>query len=102
MPTQAALEMSFDYDVFVSYRWVEPDLTWVRDELVPALNSAGLKVCFDVEDFIPGRDLILEMSRAGKQSRRAICILSPDYFEGDRFVAFESLMARRLNPSAHD
>jgi hypothetical protein len=94
--------MSFDYDVFVSYRWVEPDQTWVRDELVPALESAGLKVCLDVQDFIPGRDLILEMSRAGKQSSRAICVLSPDYFEGNRFVAFESLMVRRQDPSAHD
>ena len=94
--------MSFDYDVFVSYRRVEPDQTWVRDELVPALESAGLKVCLDVQDFVPGRDLIHEMSRAGNQSRRAICVLSPDYFEGNRFVAFESLMARREDPSAHD
>jgi hypothetical protein len=94
--------MSFDYDVFVSYRWVEPDQTWVRNELVPALSAAGLKVCLDVEDFIPGRDLILEMSRAGKQSRRAICVLSPDYFEGNRFVSFEGLMLRREDPSAQD
>ena len=94
--------MSFDYDVFVSYRWVEPDQTWVRKELVPALDSAGLKVCLDVQDFIPGRDLILEMTRAGKQSHRAICVLSPDYFEGNRFVNFESLMVRRGDPSAHD
>jgi hypothetical protein len=91
--------MSFDYDVFVSYRWVEPDQTWVRDEFVPALKSAGLTVCVDVEDFVPGRDLILEMSRAGKQSRRAICVLSPDYFEGNRMVGFESLMTRRSDPS---
>jgi hypothetical protein len=91
--------MPFEYDVFVSYRWVEPDLSWVRNELVPALHSAGLKVCLDVEDFVPGRDLILEMSRAGNESRRAICVLSPDYFEGERMVNFESLMARRRNPS---
>jgi tetratricopeptide (TPR) repeat protein len=94
--------MSFDYDIFVSYRWIEPDQSWVRNELVPALCSAGLKVCLDVEDFVPGRDLILEMSRAEKQSRRAICVLSPDYFEGDRMVGFESLMARRRNPSGDE
>jgi len=91
--------MSFDYDVFISYRWVEPDQTWVRDELVQALGLAGLRVCLDVNDFIPGRDLILEMSRAGKQSRRAICVLSPEYFEGNRMVSFEGLMTRRMDPS---
>lgn len=94
--------MKFAYDVFVSYRWVEPDQTWVRDELVPALKSAGLEVCLDVEDFVPGRDLIIEMTRAGTQSRRAICVLSPDYFEGNRMASFESLMARRLDPGAVD
>jgi hypothetical protein len=77
------------YDVFVSYRWVEPDQTWVREQLVPALKSAGLKVCLDVEDFVPGSDLILEMNRAGTQSRKALCILSPDYFDGNRMVAFD-------------
>jgi TIR domain len=86
--------MNFDYDVFVSYRWAEPDQSWVRDELVPALESCGLKVCLDVQDFVPGRDLFLEMSRAGTQSRRAICVLSPAYFDGNRMVGFESLMAR--------
>lgn len=89
----------YTFDVFVSYRWVEPDQNWVRDKLVPALKSAGLKVCLDVEDFVPGRDLILEMNRAGSASRHALCILSPDYFNGNRMVGFESLMARRADPS---
>jgi len=74
------------YDVFVSYRWVEPDRGWVRKQLVPALKIADLRVCLDVQDFLPGRDLILEMTRAGRESRRAICVLSPDYFDGNRLV----------------
>jgi hypothetical protein len=94
--------MSFFYDVFVSYRWAEPDQSWVRDELVPALEASKLKVCLDVQDFVPGRDLILEMSRAGTQSRRAICVLSPAYFDGNRMVGFESLMARRFDPSGNE
>ena len=53
----------------------------------------------DVDDFVPGRDLILEMTRAGQESRCVLCVLSPDYFDGNRMVAFESLMARRLDPS---
>ena len=56
----------------------------------------------DVDDFVPGRDLVLEMTRAGHESRRVLCVLSPDYFDGNRMVAFESLMARRLDPSGSE
>ena len=92
----------FDYDVFISYRWIEPDQSWVRAQLAPSLKKAGLRVFLDIKDFIPGRDLILEMNRAGSKSRHTICILSPDYFEGDRMVAFESLLVRRQNPSGNE
>ena len=87
------------YDVFISYRWVEPDQTWVRNQLFPALKNAGLAVLLDVEDFVPGRDLMLEMTRAGRECHRALCVLSPQYFDGNRMVGFESLMARRSDPS---
>lgn len=90
------------YDVFISYRWVEPDMSWVREQLVPALQAAGVKVLLDVEDFVPGRNLILEMTRAGKESRRAICVISPDYCEGNRMAGFESLMAVRSDPSGSE
>ena len=86
------------YDVFVSYRWVEPDQVWVRDALVPALRAAGLRVCLDVDDFLPGRDLINEMDRAITESRHTLCVLSPEYFEG-RMVAFETQAAQRLDPT---
>ncbi len=94
--------MEMSYDVFVSYRWIEPDQTWVREQLVPALRSAGLRVCLDVHDFVPGRDLIMEMNRASGQSSKAICVISPDYFDGNRMVDFESLLARRLDPGGRE
>jgi hypothetical protein len=87
------------YDVFISYRWIDLEMSWVRDHLVPALQTAGLRTLLDVEDFVPGRDLILEMDRAGRESRRVLCVISPAYFDGDRMVAFESLAARRSNPT---
>lgn len=93
---------AFEYDVFVSYRWAEPDRSWVRDQLVPALQRAGLRVCLDVNDFIPGRDLILEMTRAGQASRCALCVVSANYFAGNRMVHFESLVARRRDPGGLD
>ena len=42
------------------------------------------------------------MTRAGHESRRVLCVLSPAYFDGNRMVAFESLMARRLDPSGSE
>lgn len=90
------------HDVFISYRWIDPDQTWVREQLAPALRNSGLAVLLDVDDFVPGRDLILEMTRAGRESRHVLCVLSPDYFDGNRMVAFESLMARRLDPSGSE
>jgi hypothetical protein len=90
------------HDVFISYRWVDPDQRWVREQLAPSLRNAGLSVLLDVDDFVPGRDVILEMTRAGHESRRVLCVLSPDYFDGNRMVAFESLMARRLDPSGSE
>ena len=87
------------YDVFVSYRWIDPEMSWVRDHLVPSLQAAGLRTLLDVEDFVPGRDLILEMERAGRESQHVLCVISPAYFDGDRMVAFESLAARRSNPT---
>lgn len=93
------MDASAKYDVFISYRWVSPDKDWVREQLFPALQTAGLNVLLDVEDFVPGRDLILEMSRAGRESRKVLCVLSPDYFEGNRMVSLESLAARRSDPA---
>jgi hypothetical protein len=88
------------YDVFVSYRWIEPDLSWVREQLVPALERADLRVCLDERDFRPGIDSILEMDRALRESRRALCVLSPEYFEARRHTNFEALWARHADPAA--
>jgi hypothetical protein len=88
------------WDVFVSYRWIEPDQTWVRTELVPALRASGLCVFLDVAEdgFVPGRDAICEMTRAGHESRRTLSVWTPDYFAEDRAVWFEALQARRRDP----
>jgi len=90
------------YDVFVSYRRVSPDQEWVREQLVPALRHVGLKVLLDVDDFVPGRNLILEMTRANEESQRTLCVLSPEYFESGRMVQFESLTALADAPTGQD
>jgi TIR domain len=95
-------EKVYAYDVFISYRWITPDQEWVREQLYSALVNSGLKVCLDVEDFVPGRDLILEMERAGLESRHVLCVISPEYFEEGRMVEFESLSARRRDPAGRN
>jgi hypothetical protein len=93
-------DKTYKYDVFISYRWIEPDKSWVQGQLEPALENAGLNVLLDAHDFVPGRDLMLEMTRAGKESKRGLCVLSPDYVnDPSRMVNFESLMLRRTDPS---
>jgi hypothetical protein len=82
------------WDVFVSYRWVEPDMSWVREQLTPALERSGLKVCVDFKDFRPGRSPILEMDRALEQSRRTLAVLGPEYLAGNRGTLLEALRGR--------
>jgi len=95
-------EKSYPYDVFISYRWVSPDQEWVREQLYPALTGAGLKVCLDVEDFALGQHVINEMTRAGKESRHVLCVISPAYLEENRMVEFEWLMAAQSDAAGRN
>ena len=95
-------EKPLPFDVFISYRWITPDQEWVRYQLYPALCNAGLRVCLDVEDFRPGRDMVLEMTRGGIESHCTLCVITPEYFEHGRLVNFESLAARRRDPGGEN
>lgn len=93
-------EKTFKYDVFISYRWIEPDLSWVRTQLEPALKNAGLEVLLDFNNFVPGRAPIVEMARAGKESKHGLCVLSPDYVKAlHGWVGLESFMLRSMDPT---
>lgn len=83
------------YDVFVSYRWAEPDASWVRGYLVPGLRAAGLRVCLDVDSFRLGAPIVLEMGRAVEESRYTLLVLTPAYLEGG-FAEMESVLAEHL------
>jgi hypothetical protein len=88
-PPQA---MAQTYDAFISYRHAEPDMSWVRSVLVPELRRKGVKVCLDVDDFVPGERLVDQMEAAVLHSRYTIAVVSRAYLEG-RFASFESVMA---------
>lgn len=93
---------TYRYDVFISYRWINPDLEWVRNQLDPALRNAGLRVCLDFRDFDRGKNKILEMERGGLESRHTLCVISPEYFEEGCMAEFESLSARRRDPAGRN
>jgi hypothetical protein len=84
-----------DFDVFVSYRWCEPDMSWVRRLLVPRLREAGLAVCLDVDSFRLGAPIVLEMGRAVEASRYTLAVVTPAYLEG-AFAELESVLAEHL------
>lgn len=86
---------NFAYDVFISYRQQEPDVTWVRNTLVPRLVEKGIKVFVDYKNFRLGEPLITAMERSVEQSRYTLSILSPAYLESN-FTTVENIMADHL------
>ena len=69
--------MSYRYDVFISYSHVNKE--WVRCELLPCLEAAGLRVCIDYRDFAIGLPVISNIERAVDDSRHTLVLLTPGY-----------------------
>jgi hypothetical protein len=70
------------YDVFISYRHVEPDRTRAL-ELVQDLESRNLRAAIDVRDFGPNEHFLTEMERCIRQSRFVLCLISAAYVESE-------------------
>lgn len=85
----------FDFDVFVSYRQQEPDRSWVRQRLIPALEVQGVRVCVDFRDFRLGAPLVTEMERCVQASRQTLAVLTPAYL-ASHFTALENILAEHL------
>jgi predicted nucleotide-binding protein len=83
--TEAA---EYRYDVFISYS--HADQTWVRDELLPRLEAAGISY-IDQLQFELGRPTLDEIERAIKESHRTLLILTPSYLE-DTWRQFDSIL----------
>lgn len=85
------------YDVFISY--AHADQGWVLDQLLPTLETAGLRVCLDVRDFTPGAPTIAEIERAIVDSHKTLLVLTPDYLDS-AWAEFESILIQTLDPGA--
>lgn len=88
---------AFAYDVFISY--ARADQGWVLDHLLPILEAAGLRVCLDMRDFMPGAPIIAETERAIVDSRKTLLVLTPDYLDS-AWAEFESILIQTLDPGA--
>src|SRR5215213_2578884 len=78
----------FTYDVFISYS--QADEQWVRDELWPKLEGAGLKIG-DYREFGLGVPKIVNIERAIEASRKVLLVLTPDWIASE-WANFESLL----------
>jgi len=92
-------EERYDYDVFVSHSRAERG--WVRDELLPRLEGAGLRVCLDWRDFQVGVSRPAEWERAATRSRHTLLVLTPAYL-ADEWAGFGDLLVQALDPAARE
>ncbi|GAB4581274.1 MAG: hypothetical protein Fur0022_40210 [Anaerolineales bacterium] len=83
------------YDFFISYRHRDPDKTWVRKKLVPALETQGLRALIDYRDFRLGAPLVTEMARAVEESRFTVAVITNLYLQSN-FTELENVMAKQL------
>ncbi|MFL5802448.1 MAG: toll/interleukin-1 receptor domain-containing protein, partial [Roseiflexaceae bacterium] len=61
------------YDVFVSYS--PADQAWVRGELLPRLEGAGLRALVDYRDFAIGAPTQANIEQAVERSRKTLLVL---------------------------
>ena len=90
---------AFAYDVFLSYSQV--DAKWVRSELLPRLEVAGLRVFITNRDFAVGAPRVEEFERAVTTSRKTLLVFTPAYLAGE-WHTFSNLMLQTLDPANQD
>ena len=74
-------ESTATYDVFISYS--HADLDWVRDTLQPRLESWGLCVGVDHQNFLPGRRLAGTIREFIRASRHVIFVCTKAFADSE-------------------
>ncbi len=83
-------------DVFVSYH--PADKAWVRGELLPRLDRAGLRYLVDYRDFAIGAPKIVNIENAVAGSRHTLIVVTPDWLASD-WNSFQGLLASSADPA---
>lgn len=83
----------FEYDAFLSFAQVEPDLGFVWKELVPFLQEKGVRlaVAGDPEVLEPGVELVIGLPAVMERCKRTVMVLTPSYFD-DAWANFAAIV----------
>jgi hypothetical protein len=87
----------YTHDVFISHS--QADRAWVREQLLPRLERAGLKVLLADRDFEVGTPQAINAEQAVETSRHTLIVITPDWI-ADEWNAFEALLASAADPAA--
>lgn len=89
------VEDRFRYDAYISYVDAGFDRNWVRENLLPRLKDAGLKIAVsrDVED--PGVARVVNIERGVTQAKRTIIVLSEAYLR-DNMAEFINTLVQYM------
>lgn len=82
-------------DVFISYH--PADKAWVRTDLLPRFDRAGLSYIVDYRDFAIGAPKIVNMENAVEHSRHTLIVLTPDWLASD-WNNLQGLLAQSTDP----
>jgi len=86
-------------DVFISY--CTNDEAWVRGELLPRIEQAGLKAFIAFRDFTRGKPGIKDMALGVEKCPKTLLVLTPDYIDSE-WCDLEVLMGQTLSPANRD
>jgi hypothetical protein len=89
--------VEYTHDVFISHS--RADRAWVREELLPRLEGAGLRVLLADRDFEVGAPQAINAEQAVETSRHTLIVITPDWI-ADEWNAFEALLASAADPAA--
>jgi tetratricopeptide (TPR) repeat protein len=86
-------------DVFVSYS--SRNAEWVRGELLPRIEAAGLRAFIDYRDFTRGAPSIKEIERGIRECRKTLLVLTPEYVASE-WCELETILGGTLSPANRD
>jgi nucleoside phosphorylase len=92
----ASGDASTPYDLFISYH--PADKAWVRGELMPRLEEAGLKVMINFRDFEIGTPRLVNVEQAVDRSRHTLIVLTQDWVDSE-WENFQSLLTGTSDPA---
>ncbi|XP_038046344.1 uncharacterized protein LOC119720643 [Patiria miniata] len=80
------------HDVFVAYKGGGDEEEFVIHCLVPKLKEWGCDVCVHYQNFLPGREIVDNITAAVGSCRKTLLVLSPDFMASE-WCYFEFLCA---------